>query len=108
MDHPKAAFCGDYCGKCPNYPDKCHGCIPSLHMDCHFVKCCLEKGIEHCGFCKDFPCEKLSEFVPDDRPECPPGYLIENLRVRKVVGTGAWVKSQQAKWKTNKDSIVEF
>jgi hypothetical protein len=23
MDHPEAAFCGDYCGKCPNYPGKC-------------------------------------------------------------------------------------
>lgn len=99
MNYREAGFCGDYCGKCPNYSDKCSGCIPSLHEDCYFVKCCLEKGIEHCGFCNDFPCKKLSEFVPDDRSECPPGFHIENLRVRKVVGTEEWLESQRAKWK---------
>jgi hypothetical protein len=59
----------------------------------------LEKGIEHCGFCKDFPCKKLQEFVPDDRAECQRGYHVENLRVRKAVGTEEWLKLQRAKWK---------
>jgi len=100
MNYSEAAFCGDYCGKCPNYPEKCHGCVPSVHMDCYFVKCCLEKGIEHCGFCEDFPCKKLSDFVPDDRPECPTGYHVENLRARMAIGTEAWLKVQREKWKT--------
>jgi len=100
MNYSEVAFCGDYCGKCPNYPEKCHGCVPSDHMDCYFVKCCLEKGIEHCGFCEDFPCKKLSDFVPDDRPECPTGYHVENLRTRMAIGTEAWLKVQREKWKT--------
>jgi len=99
MNYPEAAFCGDYCGKCPNYPDKCSGCIPSFHADCYFIQCCLEKRIEHCGLCEDFPCKKLSEFVPDDRPECPPGYHLENLRERKTMGTEAWLALQRTKWK---------
>ncbi|HVO37312.1 MAG TPA: DUF3795 domain-containing protein [Candidatus Acidoferrum sp.] len=98
MAYSEAGFCGDYCGKCPNYPDECQGCIPSAHMDCHFVSCCLQKNIEHCGFCEDFPCKKLREFVPDDRPECPSGYHIENLRARKAIGTKDWLAKQQAKW----------
>ncbi len=59
MGSTEAAFCWDYCGKCPNYLDDCRGCISTDHSNCYFVKCCLEKGIEHCGFCMDFPCEKL-------------------------------------------------
>ncbi|HVP93121.1 MAG TPA: DUF3795 domain-containing protein [Acidobacteriota bacterium] len=99
MSSREATFCGDYCGKCPNYPAKCYGCVPALHMDCYFVKCCMERRIEHCGLCEDFPCQKLQEFVPDDRPECPNGYHIESLRGRRVVGTEAWLSLQRAKWK---------
>jgi ferredoxin len=95
----EAGFCGDYCGKCPNYPNDCHGCIPDNHMNCHFVKCCLNKSIEHCGFCNDFPCNTLSNFVPDDRPECPAGYHVRNLSARKTLGTQAWLQTQHKKWK---------
>jgi hypothetical protein len=99
MSHPEAAFCGDYCGKCPNYPIPCAGCIPSLLADCHFVKCGLEKRIEHCGLCDQFPCQKLIEFVPDDRPGCPPGYHVENLRLRASLGTDSWLESQRSRWR---------
>ena len=99
MGHPEAAFCGDYCGKCPHFPHECSGCIPSLHPTCHFVQCCLERGIEHCGLCVEFPCQRLREFVPDDRPECPPGFHIENLRARKAVGTEGWLAMQHAQWR---------
>ena len=95
MNYSEAAFCGDFCGKCPNYKAKCPGCVPELHQNCHFVKCCSEKNIEHCGFCKYFPCEKLVKFVPDDRPGCPPGYHIQNLELRRDIGTRAWLESQR-------------
>ncbi|MEA3311528.1 MAG: DUF3795 domain-containing protein [candidate division WOR-3 bacterium] len=98
MSDPLACFCGDYCGKCPNYPRKCAGCVPELHPDCHFIRCCQDKGIEHCGFCENLPCQKLAGFCPDDRPSCPPGYHIENLRERKRIGTEAWFEKQRAKW----------
>ena len=43
--------------------------------------------------------EDFSEFVPNDRPECPPGYHLENLRERKTMGTEAWLALQRTKWK---------
>jgi hypothetical protein len=95
----EAGCCGDFCGKCPDYPDQCAGCIPTDHMDCYFVKCCVERSLEHCGFCGDFPCKRLRDFVPDDRPGCAPGYHIEELRRRKTVGTETWLGTQREKWK---------
>ena len=98
MAKEMAGFCGDYCGKCPNYPDACRGCVPEDHRDCRFVECCLARGIEHCGLCNDFPCTDLAEFCPDDRPGCPPGYHIENLRLRSEVGREAWLERQRRLW----------
>lgn len=95
----EAGFCGDFCGKCPNYPQTCAGCIPELHHDCHFVRCRQEKGIDHCGLCVQFPCQKLNEFVPDDRPGCSPGYHIMNLRARVTSGTEVWLNKQRGEWK---------
>lgn len=98
MKHAEAGFCGDFCGKCPNYPGECRGCVPDEHMDCFFVRCCLEKGLEHCGACEDFPCKKLGDFVPDDRPGCEPGYHLDSLRERSSLGTDAWLRRQREKW----------
>jgi len=95
----QAAFCGDYCGKCRNYPRACAGCLPDLHQDCYFARCCQTKGIEHCGWCQEFPCEKLRTFVPDDRPGCPLGYHTMNLRARLTIGTEAWLEGQRKEWK---------
>jgi hypothetical protein len=102
MANPMAGFCGDYCGKCPSYPGECAGCVPEMHPECHFVRCCLAGKIEHCGYCGDFPCARLVEFRPDDRPGCPPGYHIGNLTERKKVGTGAWLEGQRKKWPESK------
>jgi len=94
----EAGSCGDFCGKCPNYRYDCQGCVPRKHPECHFVRCCQEKTIEHCGSCVDFPCEKLSTFVPEDRPGYPPGYHIMNLRARLTMGTAAWLAQQRKMW----------
>jgi hypothetical protein len=94
-----AGFCGDYCCKCPNFGGECGGCVPADHMDCRFVACCLERGLEHCGLCEEFPCRRLREFVPDDRPGCEPGYHILELRKRASIGTAAWLESQRRKWR---------
>jgi hypothetical protein len=93
-----AGFCGDFCGKCPNYSQECAGCIPSLHQECFFIQCCMKRSLEHCGLCKDFPCETLVTFIPDDRPECPPGYHIQNLTERMSMGTASWIESEKRRW----------
>ncbi|MBS7616407.1 hypothetical protein KEJ45_04340 [Candidatus Bathyarchaeota archaeon] len=76
----------------PKLSTKIGGCFSSDKKDCHFVKCCLNREIENFGFCLE-----LSEFCPDDRPECPQGYRLENLRIRRVIRTEAWLKLQQKK-----------
>jgi hypothetical protein len=96
MDFSQAGACGDYCGKCPNYPEECPGCSLETHPDCPFLVCCQSHEIEHCGLCYDFPCLKLARFVPDDRPDLPPGYHIANLRLRARVGTKGWLWEQGA------------
>ena len=101
QNHPGtylAGFCGDFCGKCPNYPKECQGCIPSLHEECSFTQCCMKQSLEHCGLCSNFPCETLVAFVPDDRPECPPGYHIRNLTERMSMGTASWIESEKRRW----------
>ncbi len=98
MLHFQAAICGEYCGKCPNYGIDCLGCTCKLHMDCYFVRCSVERQVEHCGVCKDFPCKQLRDFLPDNRPDSPRGYHIKNLRLRMAIGTEAWLKLQRDRY----------
>ena len=95
---PEAGACGDFCGKCPNFPGSCRGCVPEDHQECHFVACCGPKGLEHCGLCPQFPCERLVAFVPDDRESRPRGYHIEALKERTRIGTKAWLEQQRRRW----------
>jgi len=97
-DTREAAYCGDYCGKCPHYDVDCPGCLPCVQFGCHFIRCCLQKGYDHCGMCPDLPCDKLLAFVPDDREGCYHGYHIDNLRLRREIGTEAWLERQKAVW----------
>lgn len=98
MSQEDATCCGDYCGKCPNYQSSCRGCIPIHHTECPFVRCCLDHWIPHCGLCDEFPCHELESFRPDDRPGCPPGYHLANLRRRMQVGTQQWLDEQSDRW----------
>lgn len=93
-----AASCCDYCGKCPNNPNKCPGCNMETHPEYYFLKCCTQKAIDHCGLCSEFPCEKLASFIPDDRAECPKGYHMANLRRRVQIGTELWLEEQEKIW----------
>jgi hypothetical protein len=95
---PEAACCGDFCGKCPHYPHNCAGCRTGERVDCFFIQCCGRHKIEHCGQCDEFPCCTLQEFVPDDRPGCPSGFHIENLRARVAMGDEKWLAQQRAQW----------
>ena len=88
MGIAEAGFCGDYCGKCPNYPDKCRGCVPPDHMDCYFAKCCLNKRIEHCGFCPDFSCKKLTDFCSAIDLNARPDIILRTCVFAKLLGRG--------------------
>ena len=85
-----AAFCGLYCGSCGIYlatqendaekilqyalvlkqsfdETLCDGCKAvrkSVHCSrtCSIIKCSIEKNIEYCGVCQEFPCKELKDF----------------------------------------------
>jgi len=63
MDSKLLGKCGFYCGYCPTYEKgKCRGCIEEHEKgDCFTRDCVLEKGLEVCTLCKDFPCGVIME-----------------------------------------------
>lgn len=95
-----AGYCGDYCGRCDNHPSKCKGCLPQDHPECFFIKCCLQREIEHCGCCSDFPCQKLADFVPDDNAKLPVKYHIRDATLRRILGTKLWLKLKEMEGKS--------
>jgi len=111
-----AAPCGLYCGVCSNYVDgMCHGCgctandcfAGKKHVICSIYKCTLEKSIEDCSLCRDFPCTKLIQFVYDPimKTHSP---AINNLERRRKIGVEAWLKEQEDYWKNNVDKFKEW
>jgi hypothetical protein len=81
------ACCGLDCQAC-NYrsPTQCPGCPAAggnmLWGECPLAKCCIGKGLEHCGTCEQFPCERLNAFA-FDKEHGDNGRRIENLRSAK-------------------------
>ena len=75
--------CGLYCTKC-EYREKanCPGCIKAegkmFWGECELSKCCIEKELQHCGQCQNFPCDKLREFSYD-KAQGDNGQRIRNL-----------------------------
>jgi hypothetical protein len=92
-----AAVCGRYCGECDRYlAGSCCGCGYQLGSTCKgecavFQCCILERGLEHCGLCIDFPCQMfLSLAGPMDVAR-----LYKALRRRAEIGTMAWLDEQE-------------
>ena len=54
IDRKMIAFCGTYCGACGMEGQiGCKGCKANkgnmFWGECDKAKCCMEKGLEHCG-----------------------------------------------------------
>ena len=49
-----------FCTGCWKIAGDCYwtGC-----NSCHFRACCVEKQIDHCGYCNDFPCERYERWA---------------------------------------------
>lgn len=51
--------CGIYCGACALYINgKCDGCLDPHTVECPIYKCVQSKGVNYCGECPEFPCER--------------------------------------------------
>jgi hypothetical protein len=104
-----AAPCGLYCGACiDNLEHKsCHGCgcecggcaAIEHHKTCNIYQCCvIQKKLNDCSECPDFPCTQLIQFCysPVWQHHFP---VIENLRRRKAIGTEEWLREQKSFWR---------
>ncbi|UAL08342.1 MAG: DUF3795 domain-containing protein [Candidatus Methanogranum gryphiswaldense] len=68
----RISCCGIDCSQCENYPDSCKGCsIQKGHVYwtvnvslnvCPIYGCCRQKKqMDHCGLCKQVPCNIWKE-----------------------------------------------
>lgn len=76
--------CGLLCSECA-YREQmnCRGCVyiqkPFWGESCPVKSCSEAKGHEHCGHCKEFPCELLKGFA-FDKEQGDDGRRIEQCR----------------------------
>lgn len=66
--------CGKDCSRCSFKDDYgCAGCNETVDgywgERCEIKECCKVKHLDHCGLCKNFPCEQLRELSYDSDPD---------------------------------------
>ncbi len=86
--------CGIDCKTCTCREEmNCPGCLAAQGKifwgECDVAKCVIEKGLEHCGMCKDMPCSTLNEYAYNEELGCN-GECIETLREWNAQGYDAW------------------
>ena len=55
--------------------------------ECPVRKCCIERNVDFCFECSEFPCKILEEFSP---------HVVDRLREIKELGIENWIKRQLA------------
>lgn len=125
-DYNYDTYCGLYCGACDvlmayknGYEDKiapylnmepsqikCHGCkTDTLFINCQNCKirnCAINKKVEHCIDCDDYPCNLYNELLQDfsNKNNLPHLKIIpKNLLTIKNVGVNLWLVEQDKQWK---------
>jgi hypothetical protein len=79
---------------------KCLGCksdkTAGWCAKCNIKTCAVEKGIDSCGECDSFPCEKLTAFQNNGKD-----YRLlaeKNCHTVKEKGRKEWLKEQRKRW----------
>jgi hypothetical protein len=95
LDRNLATPCGLYCGECLYYRKTCKGCVPSDGRPswgkCKTYACTVEKKVEHCGECAEFPCGLFLNQYSRELGPWRVFYKAGQLVYRKKIGTEAWV-----------------
>ena len=101
MDKPNtdlASPCGLYCGECLYFPKRCIGCVPTngqpIWGKCPTYACTVEKGVEHCGQCRGFPCKIFLNQYSRQLGPWRGYYKAGQLVYRNKIGTERWVKEK--------------
>lgn len=75
----------------------CPGCkLDNECGNCNIRNCAKSKELEHCGLCKEFPCNKIIDFNNDGIPHH--GETLVNLNQLKSIGIEQWLNEQNKKW----------
>jgi hypothetical protein len=83
------ARCGTYCDEC-SYREKtncptCHATAGQMFWGkCRLAQCSIDRDLDNCSQCTDFPCALLHEFAFDEK-QGDNGKRIENLKKLKNV-----------------------
>jgi hypothetical protein len=98
VDLNLASPCGTYCGECTSYKKTCAGCGyvkgKPFWGECRFYSCVREKGVEHCGLCRDFPCDYFLATYDPSGGKWRVFYRAGQLVYRKRIGTKAWIEEK--------------
>jgi hypothetical protein len=100
------AYCGLYCGACPQYLEKkCKGCKhSSKKTKCEIRKCARKKKIDSCAQCKQYPCDvkKVQEIAAGQGKK--PFYKLrtKNFETIQKEGYKAWDDQQKKRWNCSK------
>ena len=87
-------------------PDKvrCDGCRSDRNAchwgsDCVLLYCCLyERGLDFCGECSDFPCDKVIEWAGEWEHH---RIAVEKMKRMKEVGKDRWIEERLAEGRQN-------
>jgi hypothetical protein len=105
-----AASCGLYCGDCEYLGKQCSGCQQVEGKPfwtaqyqvavCPLYECCvIQKKLEHCGLCSDFPCATFNSMrdpsLSDEEAEKSLQGKKNDLLRRKEIGTSAWLQQRR-------------
>ncbi len=119
------SYCGIYCGACSilmarmtgykdkfasywkdelNFELKCHGCKTDTLFEncenCKIRKCAVNRNIERCIYCTDFPCNIILGEGNNYLNKLPHLKTIsKNLVTIKKVGVNQWLAEQEKQWK---------
>lgn len=99
MSAPFMARCGIDCEACEGREKaNCPGCAGTngkpFWGECAVATCCLTKGHDHCGQCKEFPCATLNDYAYSEG-NGDDGLRIRNLREWNEKGYDAWRRERE-------------
>ncbi len=126
MASPLVSYCGLYCGACsfktayetqdqkhirnmPSYYDHlkdneledCPGCrLENKCGECQIRDCAVDKNIDYCSQCTDYPCQLINNFVNDGKPHHEE--IIDNFKLLSNIGEDRWLKVMKNRWSCKK------
>ena len=100
MNEKLLAPCGTYCGLCPYFRKErtphCSGCGTvkgrPFWGECRLYACSRDHEVEHCGLCKDFPCDLFINQYDPEHGQKSAFVRAGLLSYRKKAGTEKYIE----------------